>query len=203
MVSQTQELSYANKLKDPRWQRKRLEILQRDKWTCQRCGATKNTLHVHHRIYSPDKEPWEEDNSRLVTLCEWCHISEDSEGWADSLKTMIHALKDRMWAGLAHELACAIGLMEPSTVNTKEMHRIVCLISWLLANPEDRMWIQQASIERLKERGDKHTAWLLEEGGHDIGPFPPCRPQDFEKWLDLHFEEYYGHHSAASTRENP
>lgn len=40
--------SYSEKLLDPRWQKKRLEILARDNWTCQRCGAVNCELHVHH-----------------------------------------------------------------------------------------------------------------------------------------------------------
>ena len=45
-------MEYAEKLKDPRWQKKRLEILERDAWVCQKCFDTKSTLHVHHRIYN-------------------------------------------------------------------------------------------------------------------------------------------------------
>ncbi len=64
--------TYAELLKDPRWQRKRLEILNRDDWTCQRCGAEDKTLHVHHRKYGRGF-PWEIENGFLVTLCEACH----------------------------------------------------------------------------------------------------------------------------------
>ena len=63
---------YAQKLRDPRWQRKRLEILSRDDFTCQECKATDKTLHVHHRFYKKGLEPWEYDKA-LVTLCEDCH----------------------------------------------------------------------------------------------------------------------------------
>jgi hypothetical protein len=69
--------TYSEKLKDPRWQKKRLEILQRDNWTCQLCGATTITLHIHHRKYIKGKEPWEYPDHLLVTLCEICH---DGEG---------------------------------------------------------------------------------------------------------------------------
>src|SRR5262245_56290118 len=58
---QEHQLSYQEKLRDPRWQRKRLEILERDQWTCQRCHSTTKTLHVHHRIYRHGLEPWEID----------------------------------------------------------------------------------------------------------------------------------------------
>lgn len=56
---------------DPRWQRKRLEILQRDDFTCVKCGDNSSTLHVHHLRYSG--EVWEVDDSDLQTLCDSCH----------------------------------------------------------------------------------------------------------------------------------
>ena len=31
-------MGYSEKLKDPRWQKKRLEILERDNFRCQYCG---------------------------------------------------------------------------------------------------------------------------------------------------------------------
>ena len=66
-------MTYAEKLKDPRWQRKRLEILQRDNWTCKNCGATDTTLHVHHLSYTAHAEPWEAADENLVTVCAECH----------------------------------------------------------------------------------------------------------------------------------
>lgn len=68
--------TYAEKLKDPRWQKKRLEILERDNWTCQYCGNKDTTLHVHHREYRDNLEPWEYPNIDLITLCELCHKKE-------------------------------------------------------------------------------------------------------------------------------
>lgn len=64
---------YAAKLKDPRWQKKRLEILNRDNFTCQACKSTEKTLHVHHHFYSKGCEPWEYMSEALQTLCEDCH----------------------------------------------------------------------------------------------------------------------------------
>ena len=63
--------TYSEKLKDPRWQRKRLEILSRDNFTCRHCKDSQETLHVHHLKYH--KEPWDVDSEYLITLCEWCH----------------------------------------------------------------------------------------------------------------------------------
>lgn len=76
--------TYAEKLKDPRWQRKRLEILERDGWACVKCGETTNTLQVHHRYYNFGTDPWEYPNTALVTLCDECHKEEQGlskEAW--------------------------------------------------------------------------------------------------------------------------
>ncbi len=65
--------SYSEKLKDPRWQKKRLKILERDNWTCQICIDKTETLHIHHLIYLKDCAPWEYNNNFLITVCAECH----------------------------------------------------------------------------------------------------------------------------------
>lgn len=69
-------MTYAEKLKDPRWQRKRLEIMERDEWACVNCFAKNKTLHVHHDQYKG--EPWDAPSHCLFTLCEDCHRSAHS-----------------------------------------------------------------------------------------------------------------------------
>lgn len=60
--------------KDPRWQKKRLEIMKRDNFTCQSCDVNYNTLNVHHIVpYRKETKPWEYENDELITLCEDCH----------------------------------------------------------------------------------------------------------------------------------
>lgn len=66
-------MTYAEKLQDPRWQKKRLEILERDNWTCRDCGRSDVTLNVHHKAYLKGKSPWEYDGEYLQTLCKTCH----------------------------------------------------------------------------------------------------------------------------------
>jgi len=65
--------SYAEKLKDPRWQQKRLEILERDEWKCTECGTEEEILQVHHVIYLKELEPWDYEDSFYKTLCKTCH----------------------------------------------------------------------------------------------------------------------------------
>lgn len=74
--------TYSEKLLDPRWQKKRLEILSRDEWTCCGCGSADKTLHVHHAYYVSGRDPWEYPSETLSTLCKECHHGEeDSSEW--------------------------------------------------------------------------------------------------------------------------
>ena len=69
--------SYAEKLKDQRWQKKRLELLEAAGWKCQHevCNHVdeKPTLHVHHKIYLKSIDPWDYDDWAYLVLCESCH----------------------------------------------------------------------------------------------------------------------------------
>ena len=70
-------MTYSDKLKDPRWQKRRLEVMQRDGWQCVRCGSGLNDgipFNVHHLRYH--KEPWNARDEDLETLCEQCHERE-------------------------------------------------------------------------------------------------------------------------------
>lgn len=72
-------MKYAEKLKDPRWQKLRLEIFERDEWICQSCHDDENTLVVHHLSYEYGKEPWEYPLDNFMTLCQDCHDREYQE----------------------------------------------------------------------------------------------------------------------------
>ncbi len=65
-------MTYAEKLKDPRWQKKRSAIFTRDHFECTKCG-TRDNLTVHHGCYEPEIEPWEFEDATLYTLCWPCH----------------------------------------------------------------------------------------------------------------------------------
>lgn len=69
-------MTYEEKLLHPRWQKKRLEIFNRDKFSCVCCKDKGTTLHVHHTLYIDGYEPWDYPNHTLFTYCERCHNSE-------------------------------------------------------------------------------------------------------------------------------
>lgn len=66
-------MDYKEQIKTPKWQKRRLEIMQRDDFTCQICGAKDKTLHVHHTTYIQGRSIWEYPDKMLITLCEDCH----------------------------------------------------------------------------------------------------------------------------------
>jgi len=70
------KVTYFEKLKDPRWQQKRLEIFSRDNFNCQLCHDETSPLHIHHKNYFFNLDPWEYKNEDLITLCENCHQQE-------------------------------------------------------------------------------------------------------------------------------
>lgn len=66
-------MNYKEKLKDPRWIRRRRAIMERDNHRCMICGEDSLLLNVHHLRYRKGAEPWEYGDAELVTLCEDCH----------------------------------------------------------------------------------------------------------------------------------
>lgn len=71
-------MNYSDKLKDPRWDEKRKEILARDDFKCQLCRSKNTELHVHHKYYL-DVEPWEHPDNCLISLCADCHDEEHAK----------------------------------------------------------------------------------------------------------------------------
>lgn len=64
---------YWQQLLDPRWQKRRLEILNRAGFKCECCGDSENTLNIHHRYYERGLMAWEYPDAALVSVCADCH----------------------------------------------------------------------------------------------------------------------------------
>lgn len=52
------------------WSSRRVRVLTRDRWRCQRCGA-RSELEVDHLVPVAQGGSWEPEN--LWTLCRGCH----------------------------------------------------------------------------------------------------------------------------------
>ena len=66
-------MTYQEQIKHPKWQKKRLEILERDEFQCRNCQSKTKQLHVHHLGYKKNTLIWDYDNKQLITYCEKCH----------------------------------------------------------------------------------------------------------------------------------
>jgi hypothetical protein len=79
--------TYSEKLRDPRWQRRRLEIMSKANFRCEKCFANDITLNVHHVIYRTGADPWDYPDEDLACLCEPCHEREHEA--IDSMRRFI------------------------------------------------------------------------------------------------------------------
>jgi hypothetical protein len=106
--------SYFELLKDPRWQRRRLEILQRSDFSCENCESADKTLHVHHKLYRKGAMPWDYSDDELQALCEDCHAAEHviREELAEVMAKMPPYDLDRL-LGYAHGMMLLTGDFAP------------------------------------------------------------------------------------------
>ncbi len=65
--------AFFEKYNDPRWQEKRLRVMDRAGFQCERCGDKTTTLQVHHTHYVKAANPWDYEDRDLQCLCEPCH----------------------------------------------------------------------------------------------------------------------------------
>jgi|GEM_PF-2507864 hypothetical protein len=154
--------SYAERLKDPRWQKMRLKILERDEWCCQICFDSKETLHIHHRYYKKNTDPWDYPLESLVTLCESCHESE-AEYMPEMLKDLNETLKQKFLSADISLITIAFGTMEllhiPNVIASaiehflshKEHQRLMIEIYFDYLKRTKRQHLVKKNNDRLKE----------------------------------------------------
>jgi 5-methylcytosine-specific restriction endonuclease McrA len=66
-------MAYSDDLKNPKWQKKRLEIMERDQFQCKCCLSKDKELTVHHKEYISGRKPWEYEDKVFITMCIECH----------------------------------------------------------------------------------------------------------------------------------
>lgn len=72
---------YRAQYRDPRWQKLRLKVFERDGFVCKECGRDDQQLHAHHKRYIRGWKVWEYPVWMLVTLCDDCHAgAHDGQG---------------------------------------------------------------------------------------------------------------------------
>lgn len=91
-------MTYAEKLRHPNWQKVRLDIMNRDKWCCIKCGDSNSSLQVHHKIYIKGRDPWQYNFTDLETLCFRCHEKEHGIKPKDSYTHHVETLVGKIVA---------------------------------------------------------------------------------------------------------
>jgi hypothetical protein len=134
--------SYSEKLKDPRWQKMRLEVMNRDSWTCQSCYNPGSSLNVHHLKYAISGNPWDSDPSDLITLCGNCHEIETGER-ADAEKMLLKSLKSIALSSDLERLAKAFACME--LCHVREV--VFSAVEYVIKNKK----VQEATLEMMFE----------------------------------------------------
>ena len=124
-------MTYKEKLLNPKWQKKRLEIFERDDYSCQCCGDKENTLNVHHRIYLKVENPWDYPNELLVTLCIDCH-EEETTYTSVYISSIIEELKRKFFSGDILDLAAAINGLDTKINSKKIVNAIFYLLNSLV-----------------------------------------------------------------------
>jgi hypothetical protein len=128
---------YSEKLKDPRWQKLRLKVFERDDWTCQLCFDKESQLKVHHKYYLQGKEPWDYPLEAFTTLCEKCH-TEEYENRPEAEHVLLRALKEKF-------TPCASLAEGVSRMELLHSHDLVASsYAWALGIPE----IQRRLLDR-------------------------------------------------------
>jgi len=150
------EGTYAALLRDPRWQRRRLEIMSRDNFACRDCGNDEETLNVHHLYYRSSFAPWEYSDSALVTWCEPCHEYFSLTG---ERRTKTELANDwRLGEDLIYEALCEYGATPPSPSVIAEFRHLLPE-SAILAVVNRLAW-----DGRLNESGALVSAVQMEAG---------------------------------------
>jgi hypothetical protein len=150
------ESEYSKKLRDPRWQKKRLQIMERDDFRCQVCFDDEVTLNVHHGFYKKVNEPWDYPDSSLVTLCEDCHQVETETAYSEK-QMLVEVLS------IVGFLASDFNNLGSSIYEAKIrgnfeigvgdiVGHTVSAVAWAICDPDVRDYLQRAYQEHLKIR---------------------------------------------------
>ena len=139
-------MTYLEKLKDPRWQKRRLEIFERDKFTCTQCFDSETTLHVHHIVYVKGYDPWDYEDDRLLTLCEKCH-AETTKFLKETFEPeTAFQLKDKLRDGFIQ--SCFLTLIKFST---PQQFNDLIYVLWELSSHTDDVIEILRGVSRIKD----------------------------------------------------
>jgi hypothetical protein len=156
--------SYFEKLKDPRWQKRRLDVFQSANFACAYCSDATSPLHAHHLEYIKGKDPWDYDDSQLICLCDACHLH-----WHDRRDELNGVLAGLTAIGLDRVTGYALAISSlvavpadsdvplPSGFKGKGWHGLL--------GPSGGEWVKGLAdaVNGLRNNSDDAAAWKVAE----------------------------------------
>ena len=146
--------AYGEKLKDPRWQKMRLQVLARDQWCCQLCFNSEATLHIHHFYYEAGKEPWDYPHEAFTTLCESCHAEEGEDRPQEEKALLLQLKKKGFMAWDLSKLAEGFASFPDGLV----WMPVPDMIAFTLSDSEMRQTMREAYFAHLAAMRDQREA---------------------------------------------
>lgn len=157
------ESEYSKKLRDPRWQRLRLEIFQRDGWRCTNCWARDRTLHCHHKEYIPGADPWDHPPEMLATLCEVCHDLSHADS-SEVVEYLGANMRAAGWGNFEiHALAVAFLYCRETGL---EPLRVAHLLGSVLVRDGELLALHEAKLERERKGSEPSGAQIHSTATH-------------------------------------
>ena len=174
---------FADQYDDPRWQKKRLEILKRENYICQHCKKQKNELRAHHTYYNYNKKIWEYENESLLCLCQRCHSN--LHNFLNQSKT--HGLVTRNVENLTRNFK---EIKNSDIINVLKKHGVpgnIALIyykNYGLSYLIRKVWHFRYQLEYSKPYNP--IGWFRTVIEHD----KYLEPEDFHNWCKEKREKY-------------
>ncbi len=193
---------YAEKLKNPRWQAKRLEVFWRDDWRCQNCGfpgPQGKGLEAHHNYYRRGAEPWDYDLGALITLCRICHEMETRHR-KQLEEDLLGLFRKQPWWRTEFEEPLLEDIREAGLLGT-DVGRLGLAFGRIMQNSmastAERLNMKR-EVEYSRYRDDLRTQESAHRAALDME-----RARDYQQTMELEYRERRGGKPILGPSERP
>lgn len=149
--------AYGAKLNDPRWQKVRLKVFERDDFACRCCGEDTLELHAHHSFYEAGRDPWDYPLDSIITYCHNCHEAEHGRSFAGD-SGVLHLLRKAGFPLLEDRLALVSALVSNENPLTSAEAREIAFMVAVLVWARDDLWKATLAACNAYERAQPRHA---------------------------------------------
>jgi hypothetical protein len=165
------KMSFAEQIKHPNWQRKRLEVLSDAGFECENCGAKDVTLNVHHKQYVKGRMYWQYERHELECLCEICHKAHHLA--QDGLRQLLAEVDTHqafaLIAGFHH---ASDWIDRDNARRSRDIDALTYaagLVAWITADLEIDEMLKVAEFAASLHRPNAEAGFVLQDAGSIFG----------------------------------